>query len=110
MADIARREGLEFRLDRAQAVNTFTAHRLLWLTERDYGAAVQRALKVALLRTYFTGGGDVNDPKTLVKLAAASQMMAFTHDGFWLPMDTLRDKNQLEELWQRGNAPWKVWT
>jgi glucose-1-phosphate cytidylyltransferase len=35
--------------------------------------------------------------------------MAFYHRGFWQAMDTLRDKNQLEELWARGNPPWKVW-
>ncbi len=39
VAELARREGLEFRFDRALVVNTFTAHRLLWLTERDYGAS-----------------------------------------------------------------------
>ncbi len=42
-------------------------------------------------------------------LARDGQLMAFNHDGFWRPMDTLRDKNQLEELWQSGHAPWKVW-
>ena len=36
-------------------------------------------------------------------------MMAFEHKGFWQPMDTLREKNQLEELWQTGQAPWKCW-
>ena len=35
---------------------------------------------------------------------------AYTHDGFWQPMDTLRDKLKLEELWQSGKAPWKVWS
>ncbi len=35
--------------------------------------------------------------------------MAFRHIGFWQPMDTLRDKNVLEELWQSGHAPWKIW-
>jgi glucose-1-phosphate cytidylyltransferase len=45
----------------------------------------------------------------LEHLAARSQLMAFEHDGFWQPMDTLRDKNHLEELWQSGRAPWKVW-
>lgn len=69
VAAIAAKEGLEFHLERAQAVNTFTAHRLLWLTERDHGPAAQRALKTALLRTYFTDGGNVNDPDTLVALA-----------------------------------------
>jgi glucose-1-phosphate cytidylyltransferase len=45
----------------------------------------------------------------LTQLAAEGQLMAFEHDGFWQPMDTLRDKNHLEELWQSGNAPWKKW-
>lgn len=45
----------------------------------------------------------------LVKLAEMDQLMAYPHDGFWQPMDTLREKNLLEELWQSGNAPWKVW-
>jgi len=35
--------------------------------------------------------------------------MAYLHEGFWLPMDTLRDKNRLEELWTSGAAPWKAW-
>jgi glucose-1-phosphate cytidylyltransferase len=45
----------------------------------------------------------------LTKLAEIGQMMAFVHDGFWQPMDTLREKNLLEELWSSGNAPWKIW-
>lgn len=45
----------------------------------------------------------------LTKLAAAGQMMAFEHYGFWQPMDTLREKNLLEELWASGKAPWKTW-
>ena len=45
----------------------------------------------------------------LTNLAARGQLMAYEHDGFWQPMDTLRDKNHLEELWQSGRAPWKVW-
>lgn len=42
-------------------------------------------------------------------LAASDQLRAFEHAGFWQPMDTLREKNQLEELWLSGKAPWKVW-
>lgn len=42
-------------------------------------------------------------------LAQDQQLMAFYHDGFWQPMDTLRDKNTLETLWGSGQAPWKVW-
>ena len=45
----------------------------------------------------------------LTKLAANGELMAFEHPGFWQPMDTLRDKNHLEELWQEGRAPWKTW-
>lgn len=45
----------------------------------------------------------------LQRLAARDELMAFRHDGFWLPMDTLRDKNVLQNLWDSGDAPWKVW-
>ena len=43
------------------------------------------------------------------RLAHEGQMAAFFHSGFWQPMDTLRDKNYLEELWASGKAPWKTW-
>jgi glucose-1-phosphate cytidylyltransferase len=45
----------------------------------------------------------------LVELAKDEQLMAFEHGGFWQPMDTLRDKQLLEELWSSGKAPWKKW-
>jgi glucose-1-phosphate cytidylyltransferase len=45
----------------------------------------------------------------LTQLAAMGEMIAFEHQGFWQPMDTLRDKNYLEELWASGKAPWKIW-
>lgn len=45
----------------------------------------------------------------LEKLARDGQVAAYVHHGFWQPMDTLRDKLKLEELWQGGRAPWKVW-
>ena len=48
-----------------------------------------------------------HDP--LEKLAASGELMAFRHTGFWQPMDTLRDRNQLETRWAEDNAPWKVW-
>ena len=47
--------------------------------------------------------------KPLETLAEQGQLKAFAHDGFWQPMDTLRDKNYLEELWASGQAPWKKW-
>ena len=45
----------------------------------------------------------------LMDLAKMGQIMAFEHHGFWQPMDTLRDKNMLEDLWASGKAPWKAW-
>lgn len=45
----------------------------------------------------------------LARLADMNQLMAFEHKGFWQPMDTLRDKNHLEDLWAKNNAPWKRW-
>lgn len=46
----------------------------------------------------------------LEKLARTEQLAAYSHKGFWQPMDTLRDKIRLEDLWQSGQAPWKCWT
>ncbi|KQQ31086.1 glucose-1-phosphate cytidylyltransferase [Duganella sp. Leaf126] len=45
----------------------------------------------------------------LEALATSGQLAAYQHEGFWQPMDTLRDKTLLEQLWQSGQAPWKVW-
>ncbi len=45
----------------------------------------------------------------LEQLTQQGQLNAFVHEGFWQPMDTLREKNMLEELWSSGNAPWKLW-
>jgi glucose-1-phosphate cytidylyltransferase len=45
----------------------------------------------------------------LERLAADGQLVAYRHEGFWQPMDTLRDKRHLEELWSSGAAPWRVW-
>ncbi|MBD2448981.1 glucose-1-phosphate cytidylyltransferase [Nostoc sp. FACHB-152] len=49
------------------------------------------------------------EKEPLEKLADMEQLSAFKHDGFWQPMDTLRDKNYLDELWQTSKAPWQVW-
>jgi glucose-1-phosphate cytidylyltransferase len=49
------------------------------------------------------------EAEPLTALAKNRQLMAFKHDGFWQPMDTLREKNLLEQLWQDGQAPWKTW-
>jgi glucose-1-phosphate cytidylyltransferase len=49
------------------------------------------------------------EKQPLESLASEGQLQSFLHPGFWQPMDTLRDKNYLEELWATGNAPWKLW-
>jgi glucose-1-phosphate cytidylyltransferase len=59
---------------------------------------------------YIEGDETAWEGSPLTQLAAEGQMMAFAHTGFWQPMDTLRDKNLLENLWRTGDAPWKRWT
>lgn len=49
------------------------------------------------------------EKEPLTKLASNNELMAFEHEGFWQPMDTLRDKVYLEELWSSNKAPWKTW-
>jgi glucose-1-phosphate cytidylyltransferase len=58
---------------------------------------------------YIEGDHTVWEEEPMERLARDGQLSAFRHDGFWMPMDTLRDKMVLEELWSKGNAPWKVW-
>jgi glucose-1-phosphate cytidylyltransferase len=58
---------------------------------------------------YIEGDSTVLEKQPLEKLAAEGQLMGFEHKGFWKCMDAQRDKMKLEELWQSGNAPWKVW-
>lgn len=58
---------------------------------------------------YIEGDQTSFEGDPLNRLTLDGQLMAFSHNGFWQPMDTLRDKNHLEELWQSGKAPWKVW-
>jgi glucose-1-phosphate cytidylyltransferase len=55
------------------------------------------------------GDDSVWERDCLPLIAAADQLNAYQHQGFWQPMDTLRDKQLLEELWQQGRAPWKTW-
>lgn len=56
------------------------------------------------------GGDDtVWEEEPLRKLAQMGQLAAFRHKGFWHPMDTLRDRRALDEMWARGDAPWKLW-
>ncbi|MBV8617367.1 MAG: glucose-1-phosphate cytidylyltransferase [Curvibacter sp.] len=55
------------------------------------------------------GDGTTWENEPLASLAADGELMAYEHKGFWQPMDTLREKNLLEDLWHSGQAPWKQW-
>lgn len=55
------------------------------------------------------GDSTIWEAKPLETLAANDQLRAYQHPGFWQPMDTLRDRHYLEDLWSRGQAPWKLW-
>ncbi|MBY0579326.1 MAG: glucose-1-phosphate cytidylyltransferase [Burkholderiales bacterium] len=58
---------------------------------------------------YIEGDSTIWERAPLERLAAEGMLSTYKHDGFWQPMDTLRDKNHLEELWVSGRAPWKSW-
>ena len=58
---------------------------------------------------YIEGDSTIWEREPLEKLAKEHQLSAYKHAGFWRPLDTLRDKNQLDELWNNGKAPWKIW-
>jgi glucose-1-phosphate cytidylyltransferase len=58
---------------------------------------------------FITDDQTIWEKEPLEKLAQTNQLRAFRHNGFWQPMDTLRDKNLLEDFWNNGSAPWKTW-
>lgn len=58
---------------------------------------------------YLGDGNEMLERGPFEKLASEGKMMAYRHEGFWSPMDTMHDKAYLEDLWQSGQAPWKLW-
>lgn len=58
---------------------------------------------------YITDDSTIWEREPLEQLSKDGELYAYKHKGFWKPMDTLRDKNELEKLWQEGIAPWKIW-
>ena len=58
---------------------------------------------------YIEGDKTIWERAPMERLAKEGQISAYLHEGFWQPMDTLRDKTHLEELWSSGKAPWKMW-
>lgn len=61
------------------------------------------------LLDYIAGDHQMLEREPLERVAEDGQLMSFRHDGFWQPMDTLREKQMLEKMWSEGTAPWKVW-
>ena len=59
---------------------------------------------------YIEGDETVWEHEPMERLASENQLSVYRHDGFWQPMDTLRDKRHLEEMWAAGKAPWKTWS
>jgi glucose-1-phosphate cytidylyltransferase len=55
------------------------------------------------------GDATIWEREPMERLAKSGELMAFRHDGFWQPMDTLHDREVLEDLWKTGQAPWKLW-
>ena len=78
---------------------------------RGDGALINGGYFVLSPRVFDRIEGDFSvwEQEPLKGLAKENQLMAFKHEGFWQPMDTLRDKNYLDSLWLQGNAPWKIW-
>jgi glucose-1-phosphate cytidylyltransferase len=62
------------------------------------------------VRSYLRGDETIWEQEPLRRLAADGQLSAYRHTGFWQPMDTVREKLRLQELWESGDAPWKTWT
>ena len=58
---------------------------------------------------YLGDNSTVWEEEPVENLTRDGQLSTYKHSGFWQPLDTLRDKNKLEELWSKGNAPWKIW-
>ena len=59
---------------------------------------------------YIEDDNTIWEQEPLNRLASENQLMAYEHDGFFQPMDTLRDKRLLQSLWDSGSAPWKLWS
>ncbi len=58
---------------------------------------------------YLQGDSEMFEREPMQKIVAEHQMHAYKHSGFWKPMDTLRDNNELNNMWDEGKAPWKIW-
>ncbi|ALO46418.1 glucose-1-phosphate cytidylyltransferase [Pseudohongiella spirulinae] len=62
-----------------------------------------------IVLNYIKDDSTIWEQEPLMRLAENQELMAYEHQGFWQPMDTLRDKHLLDDLWEQGSAPWKTW-
>lgn len=116
--DLHRKEG---RLSTVTAVQQpgrfgsieFDDHRVRGFVEKPHGESgwINGGFFVLSAKTidYIENDQTIWEREPMQKLASDNQMSVYFHNGFWQPMDTLREKHLLEELWQTGKAPWKVW-
>jgi glucose-1-phosphate cytidylyltransferase len=91
----------------------FDGNRVTWFEEKPTGDGgwINGGFFVLspIVGEYIDGDATVWEREPMERLAADQQMTVYFHDGFWHPMDTLRDKRYLENLWAGGKAPWKIW-
>ena len=66
-------------------------------------------LKPNTIKNYIDGPDTTWEREPLEKLVQKNLLYAYKHNGFWQPMDTLRDKRLLDEYWENHNPPWKIW-
>jgi len=118
LVDFHQKQGLDATLTAVRPPGRYGAtmigdNRVLQFTEKPAGDGgyVNGGFFVLNPRVIDRIQGDETtwESSPLESLANDRQLSAFIHDGFWLPMDTLRDKNHLESLWAGGHAPWKIW-
>ena len=113
-----KREGRLATLTATQPPGRFGAlnmegHRIVSFQEKPHGDGgwINGGFFVLSPRVieYIEGDNTLWERGPMERLARENQLNAWLHRGFWQPMDTLRDKNHLEELWASGQAPWKLW-
>jgi len=95
-------------------VTVIEGERVTWFSEKPEGegGVINGGFFVLELAALdgIEGDASVWEEEPLQNLAVSNQLSAFRHEGYWQPMDTLRDKKRLEQRWLEGNAPWKVWS
>ena len=86
-------------------------NKVITFKEKPEGGLINGGYFVLSPKIFDLIDGDLTswEGSPLSQLAKTDELRAFIHNGFWQPMDTLREKNLLQQLWDAGNAPWKTW-